>query len=490
MNSAVSGGQSLDPDDWETFRAEAHGALDLMIEHLRTIREGPVWQPPSEQALGASRAPLPRAGKGLAATLEAFRNDVLPYATGNLHPRFMGWIHGAGTPVGMVAEMLAAGLNANCGGRHHIGIEIERQVTRWMAELFCFPEDASGLFVTGTSMANFLAVLIAREKALGPSARATGIESSSLTGYTSDQAHGCIKRAFEMAGLGANQLRRIASDEAGRIDPRALEEALEADRAAGCQPFLIVGTAGSVDIGAVDPLNQLADICARERVWFHVDGAFGALAQLSPELRPMLVGIERADSLAFDFHKWLHLPYDAGFLLCRDRTAHRAAFADRAPYLSRAPRGLAQGEDWPTDFGPDLSRGFRALKAWMAFNVYGADRLGETIERSCALARFLVARIEASPVFELKAPRALNIVCFGLPGSDGAVESEIVMDLQESGIAAPSTTRINGCTVIRCAIVNHRTTEEDLEIVVAAAEALATQDSSRFKREDLVPVEK
>jgi glutamate/tyrosine decarboxylase-like PLP-dependent enzyme len=452
----------LDPEDWAAERAQAHRMLDDMLDHLQGLGAGPVWRPMDDQARAAFVTRLPWAGQGIAATHADFMDQVLPYATGNGHPRFMGWVHGGGNLAGMLAEMLAAGLNANLGGRDHAPIEVERQVARWMAELFGFPETSSGLFVTGTSMANLIAVLAARTAALGPDCRIDGVgeAGAGLTAYASDAAHSCIAKALDIAGLGSAALRRIAVLADGGLDTEALAEAVAADRAAGLDPFLIVGTAGSVDTGAIDDLGALADIAARERLWLHVDGAFGALAALAPELKPLLSGIERADSIAFDFHKWGQAPYDAGFVLMRDAERHRAAFASAAPYLQRRPRGLAAGEPWPCDFGPDLSRGFRALKVWFAFKAYGAAAIGEAIAATCRAARALGDRIDSELELERLAPVALNIVCFRYRGSD-ALNAEIVVRLQEAGLFVPSTTSLGGRLSIRAAIVNHRTTSED-----------------------------
>jgi aromatic-L-amino-acid decarboxylase len=298
---------------------------------------------------------------------------VLPYAVGNAHPGFMGWVHGSGTPVGMLAEMLAAGLNANLGGRDQIPIEVERQILQWMRELFSFPDTASGLFVTGTSMANLISVLVARTAVLGKEVRQQGIAASDkrLTAYASAGAHGCIAQALDLAGFGMAALRIIPVNDQYQMDCSALEQAIAADRSAGFTPFFIAATAGSVDVGAIDDLTVLADIAQRESLWFHVDGAYGALAMLAPDIAPRLNGIQRADSIAFDFHKWGQVPYDAGFILVRDGTMHYDSFASPAAYLRREASGMAGGSPWPCDFGPDLSRGFRALKTWFTLKVYG-----------------------------------------------------------------------------------------------------------------------
>jgi aromatic-L-amino-acid/L-tryptophan decarboxylase len=290
--------------------------------------------------------------------------------------------------------------------------------------------------------------------------------------YASAVTHGCVRRAMELSGLGSAALRTIPVGRDHRIDLTVLREAIGRDRAEGFTPFLLVGNAGTMDIGATDDLSALAACAKEEQLWFHVDGAFGSLAMFSPELAPRLAGIEHADSLACDFHKWAQVPYDAGFLLVRDGEAHRAAFASDAAYLVREERGLAAGEPWFTDFGPDLSRGFRALKVWFTLKTFGIHRLGETIAEACRLAKSLEARIAREPRLELLAPVPMNIVCFRLrhdnPEEADRLNRDVVITLQESGIAAPSTTRIDGKLAIRVAIVNHRCREPDLEILVDA----------------------
>ncbi|HEX4351497.1 MAG TPA: pyridoxal-dependent decarboxylase, partial [Polyangiales bacterium] len=236
----------------------------------------------------------------------------------------------------------------------------------------------------------------------------------------------------------------------------------------------------TVDVGAIDPLASLADIAARERLWFHVDGAYGALGMLAPEIAPRLAGIERADSLAFDFHKWGQVPYDAGFLLVRDGALHENTFVTPTAYLRREQRGVAGGSPWPCDFGPDLSRGFRALKTWFTFKVYGAERLGRMIANTCSLARYLEARIAATPALELMAPVALNIVCFRYRCEDAdRVNAEIAVDIQNSGIAVPSTTTLGGRLAIRAAIVNHRTRASDLDDLLSATLRFARKHDTR-----------
>jgi glutamate/tyrosine decarboxylase-like PLP-dependent enzyme len=463
-------GPTLDPENWSELRALGHRMLDDMLDQMARLRERPVWTKLPDTVRASFRETLPTQATPLDAVYRDFQTRIEPYSAGNTHPRFMGWVQGGGTAIGALAEMLAAGMNANCGGRDHAAIEVERQIARWSAELFDFPESASGIFVTGTSIANFIAVTVARTAALGATSRRDGIAATGqkLTAYVSTAAHGCIRQAMELAGFGSEAARLVPTDSAHRIDLAALREMLARDRAAGATPFFLVGNAGTVDTGAIDDLDALAALARDEKLWFHIDGALGALAMLSPELRPRFKGIERADSIAFDFHKFGQIPYDAGFILMRDSELHRAAFATPAAYLRREARGLAGGSPWPCDFGPDLSRGFRALKTWFTLRAYGSERIGAEIARSCELARYLEHRIVAEPRLELLATAALNIVCFRYRAADpDRLNADIVAELHERGIAAPSTTAIDGRVAIRACLVNHRIQPDDIDALLA-----------------------
>jgi aromatic-L-amino-acid decarboxylase len=482
-----SASASLDPQDWPSFRAQGHRMLDDILDYLEHIRERPVWQPMPGDVREQFRAELPVAPSELSAVHHQFMRHILPYSNGNVHPGFVGWVHGGGNAAGMLAEMLAAGLNANLGGRDHSGVEVERQIVEWMRQLFGFPKTASGLFVTGTSMANLIAVLIARDAALGFDVRRAGVAASTkrLTAYASVAAHESLPKALDCCGLGSDALRLVPVDHRHQMNLAALKRMIESDRRAGFTPFLVAGTAGTVDIGAIDDLDGLAAIVHQERLWMHVDGAYGALGILTPEIAPRLAGIEAADSLAFDFHKWGQVPYDAGFVLVRDGELHRKAFASAAAYLARETRGLAARSPWPCDFGPDLSRGFRALKTWFTLKVHGLDALGDSIARTCQLARYLEQRVAETSELELLAPVQLNIVCFRYCSVDAdRVNARIVMDLQESGVAAPSTTRINGALAIRAAITNHRTNSSDIDALVDATLALGRALAAQVDVED------
>jgi aromatic-L-amino-acid/L-tryptophan decarboxylase len=478
---------SLDPADWDAFARLAHHVLDEALAYLRTVGERPVWQPVPDGVREAFRAPLPVAGQGAEATAAEALRRVLPYPTGNIHPRFFGWVHGSGTAGGLLAELLAAAMNANCGGREHGAIHVERQVIEWCRQLFDFPEGASGLLVSGTSMATLIGLAVARHHLAGCDVRGEGIAAvpARLVGYASQTAHGSVARAFELLGLGRHALRSIPTGADHRLDVEQLKLAIAADRRLGFKPFCVIATAGTAATGAIDDLARIADLAAGHGLWLHVDGAFGALAALCPELKPRLAGIARADSLAFDFHKWLHVPYDAGCILIRRGDVHRDAFAFHADYLQRSARGLAGGEPWFCDLGPELSRGFRALKVWFTLKEHGTRRLGQAIFANCRQAEYLATRVLEQERLQLMAPVALNIVCFRVRGGALAaaetdrLNADIVADLQESGIAAPSSASLPKGLAIRVNLTNHRTTQADLDRLLEAVLELGERRLAR-----------
>lgn len=465
----------LDPKDWDAFEQTAQIALSDAIRKLRNAAVGPVWQAPPPDLLSQNGDGLPHDGIGPEAVrLELAK--ISPYGVGNTHPRFFGWVHGAGSPGNLLAELTAASMNANCGGRNHAAIQIERQLIDWFASLFGFPKTTSGLVLSGTSTATLVAVKAARDAACQGTSRQHGMAGTNLVGYVSAQAHSCLDRAFDMLGLGTDALRKIPVDAAYRMDLKALATQVEADRCDGLTPFFVGGTVGTVNTGAIDTLTQLSEFAAHEKLWFHIDGAFGASLMLSAPDRARLKGIEAADSLAFDFHKWMHVNYEAGCVLIRSESAHRAAFANRPDYLTGGGDGLFGGEPWPVDFGPELSRSFRALKVWAHFLEHGSDKIGRSIRKNCEQAAYLAGQVDTHPDLELLAPATLNICCFRyriLGRSElqmDAMNKRITVLLQERGIAAPSTTRLNGRLAIRVNITNHRTRFEDLDLLIAAIE--------------------
>ncbi len=463
----------LDPTDWAAYRREAHALLDQLVDRLEHAGDGRVWNPLPEPLRRRLATPSPATPTAIEQIRAELSELILPYATGNTHPRFWGWVHGTGTPGGMLAEMTAAALNANCGGRRHGGIELERVVIDWARGWFGLPEAAGGLLVSGSSMATLLALAVARHHKAGHDVRAQGLASVPLVAYASAEMHLAIAKAMEMLGLGRDALHQVPVDGGLRLDPVALRRAIAADRAAGRKPFCVIATAGTVNSGAFDDLNVVADICKAEGLWLHVDAAFGGLVVLNPELAPLAAGIQRADSIAFDFHKWLHVPYDAGCVLVRDRALQIAAFGGRPEYLAPIG-GLAAGEFWPSDLGIELSRGYRALKVWWTIKEHGTARLGQAIARNCAQARLLEGLLRENPAIEILAPVSLNIVCcrYRAPGRDDKalddLNARIVVAIQESGLAVPSSCRIGGKLAIRVCITNHRSRDSDFRLLADA----------------------
>lgn len=464
---------SLDPRDWERFRADAHRLLDICIDHLLHARQRP-WQPVPASVRDALSLGDAEEGVGFDAVIHEMVHHILPYSSGNTHPRFFGWVHGTGLVSGLLSEMVAAAMNSNCGGRDHGAVYVEREVLKWCQRCFGFPETASGVLVTGTSQATVIALAVARQKALGNAIRKQGIQDSEpLTAYAVEGVHHAIVKAMELLGLGSDALRRVPVDpETGGMNIAALEAQMKADRAMGKRPFCVIGTAGSVDCGAFDDLEALSDFCGREGVWMHVDGAFGAWTRIaSAPWNKLVRGIERADSLATDFHKWMYVQYDCGMVLIRNEQDQRAVFAARPAYLAGQAQGVGGGEPWFCDYGTDLSRGFRALKVWTALRCHGRGALGQAVTRNCELAAMMGRLVEEANDLRLAAPVRSNVCCFSVAeaGEAGAWNERIVRELQVRGEVVFSTTKIGGMTVIRAAITNHRTREED---IVRAVEAV------------------
>ncbi|MET3791492.1 pyridoxal phosphate-dependent decarboxylase family protein [Aquamicrobium terrae] len=472
--SAMNPTETLDPVDWSRVAELAHRMMDDAVEHVRTVRDRPVWRPMPEEVETAFHGAPPWSPMPLDEVYEIVRRTVLAYPMGNVHPRFWSWYMGAGNFTGALADFLAAVQGSNLGGGSHAAALVDQQVVGWLRDMIGLPPTASGTLVNGGSVANLVGLTVARNAMAGIDLREEGVGALErpLRFYASDQVHSCHRKAVETLGLGNRALRRIPTDAAFRIDLGALRTAVHEDREAGFQPACIIGTAGTVNTGSVDDLNALADFAAEEGMWFHVDGCIGALVSVAHDNAWRVKGIERADSVALDPHKWLHAPFEVGCVLVRDRKAHRQAFAVSPEYLKGTARGLASGE-WLHEYGLQTSRGFGALKVWMALMEHGTAKFGRLIDQNIAQARHLADLIRDNVPLELMAEPELNIVCFryapaGLTEQElKALDTEIMIRLQETGVAALSDTVIGGQHCLRAAICNHRTRPEDLELLVA-----------------------
>ncbi|MFL6163703.1 MAG: pyridoxal phosphate-dependent decarboxylase family protein [Jatrophihabitantaceae bacterium] len=476
--------ETLDPQSWDTLRALGHQMIDDMFDFYGSLRDRPVWQPMPEPVRAHFAEPLPLHPTAPGAVYQDFLDTVLPYTSGNIHPRFWGWVSGTGSGMAMLAELLAGAINCSVDGFDDVGTHVEAQVIQWCKAMLGYRPEASGILVSGCSVANLLGLAVARNTWAGHDIKHDGLPSDSrLTVYSSVETHSSIQKAVQLLGLGSKALRKVAVDADYRVDVAAMEAAIEADRAAGATPLAIVGNAGTVNTGAVDDLIALADLAERQRLWLHVDGAFGACLALSARFRPMLAGLERADSLAFDLHKWMYFPYEAGCVLVRSDAEHRNAFRVDAAYLAPSTRGLTAARSQQfIEYGLQLSRGFRALKVWMGIKEQGIDKFRRLIEQNVEQARYLADLVTASSELELLAPVSTSVVCFRYRGESAAPESELnalnqeLLDrLQESGVAVPSHTMIDGRYAIRVANTNHRSRRSDFETLVTEVELLGRE---------------
>jgi len=470
--------ETLDPQDWGSMRRLGHRILDDALDYLQSLPDRPVWQhaPPQVKAHFEGATPLePQPPEEV---YQEYVEYILPYQVGNSHPRFWGWVLGSGTVSGMFAELLAAATDANSGNAsYHSNNYVELQVLDWCKTMLGYPATASGLLTSGCSASNLIGLAVARSAKAGFDLRRKGMWAAQqpMTVYCSEEAHSSIQKAVELLGFGSDTLRLIPVNEYMQIELAVLKAAIKNDREHGLLPICIVGVAGTTNTGAIDDLEALADICSEEGLWLHVDGAFGAWAAIAPKSKHLVAGLERADSLAFDLHKWMYLSYPIGCVLIRNADEHRRAFSLTPTYLAHGAgeRGLT-GVDvpWLSDYGFELSRGFHALKAWMTIKEHGTAKYGRLIQQNIDQAHYLAQMVEAAPELELALPVSLNVVCFRYIGpnlNDARLDDlnkQIEIELQERGIAVPSVVSIRGKKYLHVAITNHRSRRDDFDVLV------------------------
>jgi len=439
----------------DEMRALGQRVVDLLIEHFAKVSTLPAASTGTRAELErALREPLPESGRDWAGVVERLRTDVFMNMCHVDHPRFFAFVPSPGNFVGAMADALAAGMNPFVGTwlAGSGPAEIELVTLDWLRDMCGLPETAGGLFVSGGSMANLTALAVARERKLGD-------EIAQGTVYFSDQTHSSVDRALAVLGFRPRQLRRLPSDEYYRLPLGGLRDAVAADRAAGLIPCCVIANAGTTNTGAVDPLRELAAFCREHGVWLHADGAYGAASMLSERGRAALAGIEQADSLSLDPHKWLFQPFECGCVLLRDGTMLRDTFRILPDYLRDAHR-LREEVNF-CDYGIQLTRGFRALKLWMSLQVFGAAVFRSAIDRGFELAGIAERRLRESARWEILSPAQMAIVAFRHVGDD-TLNSRLAAELKRGGYAFLSTTTLRGRTALRLCTINPRTTAADV----------------------------
>ena len=458
----------LDPSADE-IRDWGNSVIQLMTDYLGNLRDRGVYRHMfSGRIRDRLDATLPTKGTDFDGLLRVFREDIIPFSRQNAHPRMFGYVQSPGTPIAAFADLLASTLNANLTVWRSAPapVEVERLTIDWIRQILGFNAEAGGLFVSGGSMANLSALAAARQT--------KDCSSGRLRIYASSETHFSIVKAAALLGIGRENVCHIAVDERFRIRTDDLVVKITADLEAGCVPLCVVANAGTVNTGAVDPLAEIREIANRFQLWMHVDGSYGALAILAKSARELFAGIERADSVALDPHKWLYLPVDVGCVIYRDPEIVHAAFAHEAEYT----RIIGQEADeafafW--DYGPELSRRFRALKVWMLLKGVGVDALSEAIENNLACARHLESMVRASDDFEMAAPVELSIFCFRhmpaqlrneSPKTIDAFNERLLVALQRDGSSYLSNATLGGRFALRGCVLNYRTTLHDIEILL------------------------
>jgi len=460
-------------------------AAALVHEYFSEIRERPVVAPNyAGKTKAAINVELPNEGRPLAELLDECRT-VIDLSRHNGHPRFFGYVASPSTPVGAYADLIASALNANitCWRSGPAGTELEQTVVRWLGSLIRYDANSKGLLTSGGSMANMIALLIASRRQGGPEAARKGLWNAGppLTIYASEEVHMSIPKAADILGLGRDQVRTVSCDERQRMRVDELVTRIKADRNDGLRPCCVVASAGTTNTGAIDPFNEIAGVAREFDLWFHIDGAYGAPGVLDQRKAERFAGLERADSVSLDPHKWLYVPVDAGCLLFRDAAAAVATFStEEADYIK--VHGLSEDAAFAYwDYGVELSRRFRALKVWLTLGYYGARRLAESISNDISMAAYMGELVSHADDFELLAPVELSICCFRyVPQNSGDLDldqlnEKIMAAVQKDGRAYLSNATVNGKFALRACITNFRTTKADIEETLSVVRAVAKQ---------------
>jgi len=454
------------------FRRIGHRTVDLLADYFESLPHRACRTPvPHDVQRELMHQPVPDAGTDVDVLLDYLQSTVLPYPMGNGSPRFYAWANSPPAPIGAIGDFIAAAMNPSVAGGDHAATYLEHGVLGWMRHIIGFPAESGAVLTSGGSIANLIGLAVMRHVQTGGTVRARGLAGSqpALVVYTSQEGHSSLEKAVELLGIGHAHLRRVPVTAAWQMDLSALQKLIDVDRAAGLIPACVAGTAGTVNTGAIDPLNALADMCAAERLWFHVDASLGGPGNLLPALAPLYEGLTRADSLAIDPHKWMYVPVECGCALIRDRRAMREAFSLVPEYL-RDDTALP----WFSEFGVQQTRGFRALKLWLVLKSTGLAGYREALEHDLEMAEALRQRLRASGDFEIVSDGPLSVTCFRYAptlcrGHDlDRVNRSLLDDVQRDGKVFLTGTALAGRFVLRACTLNFRTTEADIEALVTA----------------------
>ena len=486
------GNDQLEPPNitLSEFRRLGHLAVEFAAQHLESARVDPVFNPLSEEErLGLLEQKLPECSCDPEEILNDVVERVMTHPMGNGHPRWFGWVNSPPAPVGVIAELLAAVVNPSCAGGDHAAIYLEHCVIRWLMELTAYPTEKSmGILVSGGSMASLTGLAAARHWAAvsdGWDVRSDGLQAShpSMMLYVSEESHSCIHKAAELLGLGRSAVHFIPCDDRFKLDLSLLRSAVASDKEAGRRPFCVVANAGTVNTGAIDPLEELADYCEKQNLWLHVDGAYGAVGVLDPALSSHYAGLERAHSLALDPHKWFSVPIECGCVFVQDGQLLRDAFSLVPSYIrTEQDRGFG-GLPWFSEYGFQQTRGFRALKLWMMLKHAGRSGLESVVVRHNELARKLAETIQAESDFELLAPVELSIVCFRYVPSGRRYEehrldtlNKVIMErVQRDGRVFVTNATLRGHFALRACVLHYATTKHDISTLVETVREVGTQ---------------
>ena len=493
--------------DPEEIRQIGYQSVDLMVDYFKNIRKGPILASKTYKQIDELIIePLPKNEQNPMSVISECQEKIMDNPVKIGHPRLLGWVVASGTVIGAFADGIASAINQNVAlSRVAMATSIESLVIDWIKEILDYDSDAVGILLSGGSMANFTALAVARNTKADYNVKNQGMnqDNKNMILYVSEEVHMCIPKAVNMLGIGTNNIRKVKVDQDYRLDPKDLKAKIIEDQNHHKYPFAVVATAGTVNTGAIDPLNDIADICQNYNLWFHVDAAYGGFAALSKNVKPLLKGLNRADSIALDPHKWLFIPYEAGCVLVKNPADIRDTFYMHATYLqAKTPQSPSNEYVDLSDYSLQLSRQFRALKIWMSLKQYGTKKYERIINQNIYLAQYLAALVDESPDFQAITSANLSILCFRYipkdlkqkyPGMNqnkqkqiskylNQLNQEIIEKMVKDPRILISSTVLNDIFVLRVCIVNYRTTKQDIKDILTIVREMGQITDKKLRK--------